>query len=103
MTPAHAATLAALSSVVAALGESKSKDCKAILKDLKKNHDFAVVNASAYSADHGGELSGADYVSCCLAMGIHRTDIEAGAEPCIVEGRYAVRTKDGLKLGPKVA
>ncbi len=107
MTPAHVATLAALASVVTALKKSKSKDCKAILKDLEENHDrpfqIATVyeDAAALSAESG--LNMVDYVRCMNAMNLERADIEAGAVPCIVEGRYAVRTEGGLKLGPKVA
>ncbi len=105
MTPAHVATLAALSSVVAALKKSKTAACKAILEDLKENHAHAFVETVDidFGAAADSDLSGADYVSCCLEMNISRKDIDAGAVPCIVDGRYAVRTEGGLKLGPKVS
>ncbi len=108
MTPAHVATLAALASVVAALQKSKSKDCKAILKNL----DEGILDvAASYAALESAyiELMPASFnslqqwIECAMVMGVDGNLLEGGAEPCIVEGRYAVRTEGGLKLGPKVA
>ena len=102
MSPSHTATLAALASVVAALGESKSKDCKAILKDLKKNHGDALGDSQVDPDAIETSLNASELLACMHAMEITWAYVMDGAEPCIVDGRYAVRTADGLKLGPKV-
>ncbi len=109
MSPSHVATLAALASAVTALKKSKSKDAKAILVDLEENHDDAMGSAIFYStisemyADRIPEgMSAEAWVTAANVMGVDGDALAAGAEPCIIEGRYAVRTKDGLKLGPRV-
>ena len=105
MSPSHVATLFALSTVVAALGRSKSKDCKAILKSLEADHAAVMLQILGEKDVEGldSDLDAFDAMRCMLAMGITRADVIDGAEPCIVGGRYAVRTADGLKLGPKVS
>lgn len=99
--------IVALSVAVTGMKLSKSKDCKTILKAL--NDDYPDVMATvenvvgAAKAAVDSDMAPDVFLACCIAMGVGKAEIKAGAEPCIVEGRYAVRTVDGLKLGPKVA
>lgn len=105
MSPSHVAALSALASAVAGLRKSKSKDAKAVLADLAKNHADAMSAIDALPDDvpDDSALSFAQWLTCCVLMNVSAKAIKAGTEPCIVEGRYAVRTKDGLKLGPAVS
>ena len=107
MSPSHLAALSALASAVVLLKKSKSKDAKAILEALAKNHEDALSEAADYANVDvdvvGGDLDATALVQCMSAMGITWPEVMAGAVPCIIEGRYAVRTKDGLKLGPAVS
>ena len=106
MTPAHASAVAALADVVEALDKSTGKLAKALLSDLTEDHPGPLALSRIYI--HGSNrtddgLTPAAFVQCAAQFGTTLEELKAGAEFCIVGGRYAVRTAAGLKLGPKVS
>lgn len=109
MKIAHIRTLAALSVAVAFLRDSKPKGAKAIVAELVATHGLATAEAerfgllAAYGDENGsGDLDLLQFVTCCLLMDCSIADLEAGSVPCIVDGRFAIRTAHRLTMGPKV-
>lgn len=101
MTPEHAAAIAALADVVETLTKSSSKVAKEVLKELDDDHRSPMELVRIYL--DGSETDGmtpAAYLRAAVALGISRRDIADGAEVLVVDGRYAVRTAAGLKIGP---
>lgn len=101
MTPEHAAAIAALADVVETLTKSTSKVAKEVLKELDDDHRSPMELVRIYL--DGSETDGwtpSAYLRAAVALGISRRDIADGAEVLIVDGRYAVRTAAGLKIGP---
>ena len=103
MTPEHAAAIAALADVVETLTKSTSKVAKEVLKELDDDHrpPMELVRIYLDGSDKTADgMTPAAYLRAAGALGISRRDIADGAEVLVVDGRYAVRTAAGLKIGP---
>lgn len=108
MNADHVRALAALSVAITFLRESKSKGAKAIVDELSSTHGDAVEDAvrfgelAVFAAENETDPSvdASQFVMCCFALDVTLDDLKAGEAPCIVSGRFAVRSKSGILMGP---